>query len=98
MDKSIKRTEQEIDEIIRKGQEFVKEHPQSMFGDDNVEPFEFFKILCQKAKKGYSASMLRREIEREYADEEDEDERMHLENMAEDDVDWLAGESDEAPY
>jgi len=98
LDESIKRTEQEIDAVIQKGQQFVKEHPRSMFGDDNIGPFRTFKRLCEMAKQGYSADYLRRWIEKEYEDVEDEEERMHLENQANDAVDWLTGEHDEAPY
>jgi len=97
MDESIKRTKEEIDAVIQKGQQFIKEHPQSMFGDDNIGPFNTFKRLCEMAKKGYSVDYLRRWIEKEFEDEEDE-ERLHFENEANDIVDWLAGEHDEQPY
>jgi len=97
LDKSIKRTEQEIDAVIQAGQQFVKEWPRSMFGDDNIGPFRTFKKLCEMAKQGYSADYLRRWIEKEFEDEEDE-ERLHLENEANDIVDWLSGKHNEKPY
>ena len=98
MHETIKRTEQEIDEQVQKGKQFVNEHPRSMFGDDNITPFRAFKSLCEMAKQGYSADSLRRWIEKEYEDEEDQDERMHLENQADDVVNWLSGESKDEPY
>jgi len=98
LDKSIKRTEQEIDAAILKGQQFVKEHPRTMFGDDNIGPFRTFKRLCEMAKQGYSVDYLRRWIEKEFEDIEDEEERLHLDNDANTVVDWLSGETDEEPY
>lgn len=97
MHESIKRTEQEIDAVIKAGEKFVEQHPQSVFGDDNIKPFTVFKKICEKAKQGESAEQLRRWIILKYEDEE-EDERLTLENEANDIIDWLAGEHDEAPY
>lgn len=96
MDESIKRTKKEIDDVLKKGDDFVKAHPQSMFGDDNVQPFEEFKEIMRMAKEGTSAALLRAKIKKDYENEEDE--RMHLENMADDAVDWLEGLTDEDPY
>jgi len=99
MHKSIKRDKQEIDEMTKKGEEFVKEHPQSMFGDDNTQPFEDFKELIKMAKEGKSIEELRDWIEEEYGEEdedlEEKDENDRLREEAETVIQWLSGESDE---
>jgi len=69
-----------------------------MFGTDNIGPFRTFKKLCEMAKQGYSVDYLRHWIEKEFEDEDDQEERLHLENLAEDTVNWLSGKSKEEPY
>lgn len=99
MDKSIKRTEQEIDEMIKRGEKFVKVWPQSAFGDDNLQPFREFKKIMRMAKEGKSTAQIRERLRRD-SEYMDADERMHLEDTVEDDIRWLEGltSEDEDPY
>jgi len=100
MDKSIKRTEKEIDEVTQRGEQFVREHPRSMFGDDNVQSLEGFKEIIRLVKEGKPAFFIREHMKREQeqGEDEDSDERWHYENEIDNIVDWLEGQTDEAPY
>lgn len=82
------RTDKEIKEVTKRGEEFIKEHPTSMFGDDNVHDFKIFqKIVGMRTRSPYS---IRAFIEDAYEDDDRQ--------RAEDTLDWLLGDSDEAPY
>ena len=80
------RTEKEIEEQIKKGQEFIKEHPKSMFGDDNVKQFNVFLKIIEKFKKGKSLESIEDFVADAY---EDDDEEIYGHAMAT--IDWLRG-------
>jgi len=86
---SVVRTLEEIDETIRKGEEFSTKHPHSMFGDDNVATFELRRRILERAKNGASI----RELENSIGLLGDE-EYMNADIT----VQWLSGDEDEDIY
>ena len=64
------RTKEEIEAEIKKGEEFVKQHPFSMFGDDNKKGFDLFKRIVGLYQKGKTLDEIERLIEDAYGDEE----------------------------
>lgn len=52
IDSSVKRTLEQIDEMIEKGEEFATKHPRSFFGDDNVAAVRLTNRILEKAKNG----------------------------------------------
>lgn len=81
------RTQHEIDEQLKKGEAFVKEHPQTMFGDDNMAQFNLFKRIIEQYKKYPDLNTLETFIDDAY----DDDDRL----FADDVVSWLRGESED---
>lgn len=82
------RTDKEIEEVTKRGEKFIKQHPVTMFGGDNVHDFKIFKKIVEKRTK--PPSVIREFIEDAY--------ECHDEQVATDTLDWLLGECDEAPY
>jgi len=80
------RTKEEIEAEIKKGEEFVKQHPYSMFGDDNKAHLNFFKRIIDMFQKGKTLDEIESLIEDAYADEE--------QTFAFDVVDWLRGDNE----
>jgi len=70
MDGKIVRTVEEIDEQLRRGEAFIKRHPESVFGDDNKKEFRITKDVLNAAKKGDSLVSI--ELSIESYDDEDE--------------------------
>ena len=68
MDKSIKRTAEEIDEQIRRGEIWTSKHPYSIFGDDNRTDFRRRKEILELAKKGCSSEYLQNIVD-EYGED-----------------------------
>jgi len=81
------RTVAEIKYQMEVGEKFIKEHPRSMFGDDNVKDFQIFKKIVEKAQKGETSDDLYAFIDDAYIDEEE-----HM--FASDVVDWLFEDGD----
>jgi hypothetical protein len=89
--------------MLAKGEAFVREHPFSMFGDDNVKAFNVVKAVMAKYRSGVSVPDLYDWIRDEYGrvlfddDDEAEDERGENEDLqhAEEAFDWLTGEIEE---
>ena len=63
MDVKIVRTEEEIDEQIRRGEGFVKRHPYSVFGDDNRRNLRIIKDVLDQEKKGIPLAIIEDSVE-----------------------------------
>jgi hypothetical protein len=46
------RTQEEVDKEMKSGEEFVRDHPYSMFGTDNVRQFKIFKEVIKMCQSG----------------------------------------------
>lgn len=92
------RTPEEIDAMVKKATEFVTEHPQNMFGEDNRPHYHLFMKLIEKFRKGESISQLERFVWDAYGENEvDEDDHENDEDhiFASDVIDWLQCYNDE---
>lgn len=81
------RTKEEIEAEIKKGEEFVKAHPYSMFGDDNRKNLYLFKRITKMFLGGKTLD----EIEDIIDDAYDDSDLTH----ALDCVEWLRGDLEE---
>jgi len=79
------RTEKEIEEEVKAGEEFVRKHPYSMFGNDNMADFEAFKRIIKLVEEK-SIDVVEQQI---YDMDEDEEQTRAL-----DVIDWLRGDID----
>jgi hypothetical protein len=98
------KTKEEIEAEIKLAEKFVKEHPESMFGDDNRQSVKMFKRIMEMVLSGKDVIEIENFVENigyniEFTGhldrDEDEEEIMHIENEASDFLDWLKGKSDE---
>lgn len=91
--KSIKpKTREEIEVEIKRAEEFAKEHPTSIFGDDNVRKVAHFKRICNAYLSGKSLGVLDAECQNEDFDDDDE-EAMEKNSFENDIINWLRGEN-----
>lgn len=81
------RTNAEIEAETKKGEAFAKKHPHSMFGDDNVARFKFFKKIIGMYQGGKTLDEIEDFIKDAYEDD--------VQVYAFDIVDWLRGDIDE---
>jgi len=81
------RTKEEIEAEIKKGEKFIKEHPHSMFGDDNVAHFKRFKELVEMALNGKTVDEIENFVDNAHEDEHD--------MFSYDVVEWLRGDVNE---
>jgi predicted transcriptional regulator len=81
------RTKKEIDAEVKKGEKFVKEHPYSMFGNDNAKQFKLFMRIIDMVREGKSLDAIEDLINDAYEDEEL--------TFALDVVEWLRGNIEE---
>jgi transcriptional regulator of heat shock response len=91
------KTKEEIEVEIKRAEEFVKEHPTSIFGTDNVKHLRIFKRICNAYLSGKTLDALQEENDKdedeedmEYSEEEEE-ESMYMDDI----INWLRGEMDE---
>jgi hypothetical protein len=87
----VPKTKEQVEEEIKRAEEFAKEHPTSMFGDNNVKKVERFKRICNAYLDGKNLD--------ELADKNDEnadDGLIGNEESSEIDdyINWLRGELD----
>ena len=70
------KTKEQVEEEIKRAEEFAKEHPTSMFGDDNVHKVAIFKRLYREYLNGRTIEQIRTEVwdDAEDLDDDDEDE------------------------
>jgi len=88
------KTKEQVEEEIKRAEEFAKEHPTSMFGDDNVHKVAIFKRLYREYLNGRTIEQIRTEVWDDGDDLDEDDEQGLEENTFEDDiVSWLAGEN-----
>ena len=91
------RTKEEIETEIKKGEEFTARHLTSMFGDDNTKELILFKEIMNMFLSGKSMYDIEDFVKniggnQFYVDDpDDEDSRMHWENIADDYLNWLKG-------
>lgn len=91
------KTKEEIEAEIKLAEEFVKKHPCSIFGDNNVKHLNIFKRICRAYLGGKPLDVLQRENDEsedeedaEYSEEEEE-ESIYIDDI----INWLRGEMDE---
>jgi len=84
------RTKEEINKEIEAAQQFIKEYPYSIFGDDNKKRLNIFLKIIEKAQKGETSDMLY-----DFADDAYEDEDDHSHATAT--IEWLF-EGESGPY
>lgn len=90
----IPKTKEQVEEEIKRAEEFAEEHPTSMFGDDNVHKVALFKRICNQYLNGSTIDQLRQDVWDDGDDLDEGDEQGLEENTFEDDiVSWLAGEN-----
>lgn len=80
------RTNEEIEAMREKGKAFIKEHPKTFFGDDNVKDFTLFeRIISLVKRKGikYTEILINEAF--------DDEERISADGIME----WLRGDSEE---
>lgn len=81
------KTKEQIEAETKKGEEFVKVHPRSIFGTDNVAHLKLFKRIVGLFQNGKTLDEIETLIDDAYEGEE--------QGTAFDVVDWLRGDSDE---
>lgn len=84
------RSHEEIQAEREAGEKFIKEHPRSMFGDDNVRRFRIFEKIIEKSERGETANQLY-----DFVDDAYEDSSEHSHACAV--IEWLFEEG-EPPY
>jgi hypothetical protein len=90
----IPKTKEQVEAEIVRAEAFAKEHPYSMFGEDNVHKVGIFKHMCEKYLNGVTIDQLRQDVWDDGDDLDEDDEEGLEENTFEDDiVSWLAGEN-----
>lgn len=98
------KTRKEVEDEIKRAEEFAKEHPCNMFGDDNVKKVATFKRICNAYLNGTSLDTLETENNEDANDIEDEEDSENYEGTGYDEeenndidgiISWLRGEEGE---
>lgn len=81
------RTKDEIEAEIKKGEEFVKQHPRSIFGTDNKTHLRLFKRIIEMFQDGKTLDEIEDLISEAYEGDE--------QSTAFGVIDWLRGDAEE---
>lgn len=94
------KTKEQVEAEIKRAEEFAKEHPTNMFGDNNIRKVNIFKRVCKEYLEGKDLFTLEMENTNAGRDlEDDEDEEGLEENSYIDDIiNWLHGDLDEEHF
>jgi hypothetical protein len=92
MNPSIKVTEKQIDDVLTWGLSFSTKYPESKFGTNNKQGFNVVRRILNQAKNGKSIETIKENEDLENL--ENDEEYFKVSNI----IEWLSGDSDEAPY